>query len=149
MEHNEELTIEGVKALLGFRSTIGSVKEALPPARSLLMASFLEANKIDVAGTKLTTGARALSKHVHRCSSGWWGNFSGNDETKNELALNNIAYLIQHACWLNVYHMPSNLVVFEIRVEEGYGARWSADGTKFRGFLEPQMMDGHAKRWKH
>ncbi|MCO5610664.1 hypothetical protein L7F22_064904 [Adiantum nelumboides] len=74
----EELTIEGVKALFGFRSTIGSVEEALLPARSLLMASFLEANKIDVAGTKLTTGARALSKHVHQCSSGWWGNFSGN-----------------------------------------------------------------------
>ena len=22
---------------------------------------------------------------------------------------------------------------------EGYGARWSADGTRFRGFVEPQV----------
>jgi hypothetical protein len=29
--------------------------------------------------------------------------------------------------------------VFEVRQHEGYGARWSADGSEFRGFLEPQM----------
>ncbi|KAI5067300.1 hypothetical protein GOP47_0017828 [Adiantum capillus-veneris] len=126
----EVLSIEGVKALLGFRSTIGSITEALPPSRSLLLASFLEANKTDVVGTKLTSGGRALAKHVHRSSSGWWGPFSGNDEKKNELALNSISYLIQHACWLNIHHMPPNLFVFEIRVKEGYGARWTADGTQ-------------------
>lgn len=26
-----------------------------------------------------------------------------------------------------------------MRQHEGYGARWSADGSEFRGFLEPQM----------
>ena len=34
-----------------------------------------------------------------------------------------------------------------------YGARWQllSDGTcsQFRGFLEPQMMDGHSVHWKH
>ena len=39
----------------------------------------------------------------------------------------------------------------EARVPEGYGARWAltADGARFRGFLEPPMEDGHAKRWRH
>ena len=32
-----------------------------------------------------------------------------------------------------------------MRIQEGYGARWEADGTKFRGFLEPQMEGGHEK----
>lgn len=31
----------------------------------------------------------------------------------------------------------------------GYGARWTADGSSFRGFLEPQMVDGHSVGWKH
>lgn len=39
--------------------------------------------------------------------------------------------------------------VFEVRTAEGYGARWLADGSDFRGFLEPQMQDGHAKGWRH
>ena len=31
----------------------------------------------------------------------------------------------------------------------GYGVRWLADGSSFRGFLEPQMEDGHAVGWVH
>lgn len=143
------LDIEGVKALLGFRSTIGTIRDALPPPRSLLLASFVESSGAEVAGTKLTVGGRALAKHVHRSSSGWWGSFTGNDERKNELALRNITYLIQHASWMNVHFMPPESLVFELRVREGYGARWTADGKKFRGFLEPQMVDGHAKKWRH
>jgi hypothetical protein len=32
------------------------------------------------------------------------------------------------------------LGMFEARVLQGYGARWSADGVFFRGFLEPQVF---------
>ena len=32
------------------------------------------------------------------------------------------------------------LGMFEVRVSQGYGARWSADGVFFRGFLEPQVL---------
>ena len=51
--------------------------------------------------------------------------------------------------------------VLEIRTASGYGARWTAnwsncsDGPQlptdieFRGFLEPQMPDGHLKGWMH
>ena len=31
----------------------------------------------------------------------------------------------------------------------GYGARWTADGSMFRGFLEPQMEGGHDAGWRH
>ena len=41
------------------------------------------------------------------------------------------------------------LQVFEVRTAEGYGARWLADGSEFRGFLEPQMEEGHSKGWRH
>ena len=31
----------------------------------------------------------------------------------------------------------------------GYGARWTSDASQFRGFLEPQMVDGHEVGWRH
>lgn len=39
--------------------------------------------------------------------------------------------------------------MIEIRTIEGYGVRWLHDGTEFRGFLEPQMEDGHEVGWRH
>ncbi|XP_058094263.1 uncharacterized protein LOC131240181 isoform X6 [Magnolia sinica] len=33
---------------------------------------------VEVKGSTLTDGARALAKHVNRSSDGWWGNFGGN-----------------------------------------------------------------------
>lgn len=44
--------------------------------------------------------------------------------------MNVISHLISHCCWLNVHILPPHEAVFEIRVADGYGARWSKDGTK-------------------
>jgi len=41
--------------------------------------------------------------------------------------------------------VQGDLAVFELRIAAGYGARWLADGSEFRGFLEPPMEDGHSK----
>uniref|UniRef100_K1QZP0 Uncharacterized protein n=1 Tax=Magallana gigas TaxID=29159 RepID=K1QZP0_MAGGI len=53
-----------------------------------------------------------------------------------------IAYRVKEIMIHDVY-------ILEVRQEEGYGARWTADGSSFRGFLEPQMVDGHSVGWKH
>ena len=45
--------------------------------------------------------------------------------------------------------LQQDIFVIEARGPEGYGARWTADGTQFRGFLEPQMVDGHEVGWRH
>ena len=42
-----------------------------------------------------------------------------------------------------------DIKVIEIRTLEGYGVRWRHDGSEFRGFLEPQMKDGHSVGWRH
>jgi hypothetical protein len=34
------LGVEGVRALLGMRSTVGTIKDSLPPPKSALMSSF-------------------------------------------------------------------------------------------------------------
>lgn len=47
----------------------------------MLSASYmLYLGGVEVPGSKLTVGARALAKHVHRSSDGWWGVFTGTGE---------------------------------------------------------------------
>ncbi|GAB4859105.1 hypothetical protein Ancab_010570 [Ancistrocladus abbreviatus] len=141
------LGYEGIQSLLGLKSTAGTISDALPPPRSTLVSSFMLPHKPN--GCTLTDGARALAKHSHRGSSNYWGKLEGNDLDKNRLALEVIWHIIAHSCWLNIHVVKPHGAVFEIRVPEGYGARWSKDGTKFIGFLEPYMEDGHSKKWRH
>ncbi|KAL3685998.1 hypothetical protein R1sor_004020 [Riccia sorocarpa] len=168
----KELEVEGIRALLGMRTTMGSIPDALPPPTSALLSSFSEVNNetvsflldspcpllvhhsyryccgaMEVPGSKLTVGARALAKHVHRCSNGWWGTFSGTEPAKNEVSRRKLRRMIEDAVWMNVHVVP--VPVFEIRVAAGYGARWSQDGRTFRGFLEPPMEEGYLHKWRH
>ncbi len=64
------------------------------------------------------------------------------------MALNIANRLIKECCWINIHQLPGDLPIIELRIEQGYGIRWRLDGF-FRGFLEPQMSDGHEKGWKH
>eukprot|EP00051_Salpingoeca_urceolata_P035941 m.32086 g.32086 ORF g.32086 m.32086 type:complete len:408 (-) comp9931_c0_seq2:325-1548(-) len=138
----------GVRFLLGVRRTQGSVAR-LPPPLNACLASFDALHKPQSA-SKLTCGARALAKHCHRDqSTSFWGASTGSIEAKNKHARHVLAKLLSDVTWLNVHLLPHDLAVFEIRNSESYGARWSADGSEFRGFLEPQMEDGHDVGWRH
>jgi len=98
----------------------------------------------------LTVGARALSKHCLRSSDGWWGgNLKGPDSLKNKMAQEICLQILVNTVWMNIHLLPHEIKIFEVRTSDGYGARWSFDGLEFRGFLEPQMEDGHEKGWCH
>ncbi|XP_065866808.1 uncharacterized protein [Euphorbia lathyris] len=139
----------GVQSLLGLAHTSGTVFDALQPPRSALLSSFTLTYNPKVKGSVLTHGARALAKHAERSGNKYWGILSGNDDSKNRLAMNVINCLIVSCRWSNVHIVPPHGAVYEIRTTDGYGARWSSDGTKFIGFLEPYMEDGFSKGWKH
>jgi hypothetical protein len=143
------LSYTGVQNLLGLSHTTGSIFHALPPPRSMLLSSFMLPYKPKIKGCRLSHGARALAKHVDRSSDGFWGVLQGTDSDKNERAMDIINRFIGNCCWMNIHIVPPHGEVFEIRVAQGYGARWSRDGTKFIGFLEPYMEDGHSMAWKH
>ncbi|XP_002987745.2 uncharacterized protein LOC9651814 [Selaginella moellendorffii] len=145
----QSLKVEGVASLLGLRATKGTLVSALPPPRSRLLASFLARNSESVPSSKLTVGGRALAKHVNRSSAGWWGACSGTETAKNKVALKAVCRIIDQASWMNTHHLPQSTHIFEIRVQDGYGARWSSDGKQFRGFVEPPMKDGHSSKWRH
>ena len=167
-----------IMALLGLRRTVGTVSECFPtasdhagyddtkegylfpPSPSQLFESSRRVNK---PGTKanLTVAARALAKHAHRGAEGFFGSISGGDAQKNNHAEQVVSKLIKEAAWINIHAfggVDDARPVVEVRVEEGYGARWSAVWTtdaftptdiQFRGFLKPNSEDGHESRWRH
>ena len=140
------LGTRGLLDLLNIRHTQGSV-DIFPPSIATLLESFNEKHK---PTTNLTVGARALSKHCHRdVTSEWWGACAGSEQEKNEHANAVVMRILGDASWINIHMLPHDLKVIEVRCAEGYGARWGHDGKVFRGFLEPQMEDGHATGWKH
>jgi hypothetical protein len=129
---------KGRLLLQGFRQTVGTVVEE-PPSIDVLVSSF---EKQWHENDQLTVGARALSKHVHRSRNGWYElhdkDFVGPSVRKNQIAKELLQRMIENSIWFNVHSLPHNVVVFEIRVREGFGCRWDLEG-EFRGFLEPMM----------
>ncbi|KAG6909977.1 hypothetical protein DXG01_013977 [Tephrocybe rancida] len=157
----------------GLAYTVGSALGSTPPTTEMCLSAFLVLNK---AG--LTVGARAWSKHSHRSqpspgseasarretSSGWWGSPSGPVSVINERAIALFWKVMNSATWRNLHWLPHQVLVYEARVLEGYGMRWSLDEKNhtesdadtekerlwaFRGFLEPQMKNGHEIGWRH
>ena len=69
--------------------------------------------------------------------------FRGTELQKNEDANQKLNQVLTECVWVNVHIITHSDIIVECRVEQGYGMRWNGDGV-FRGFLEPQMEDGHA-----
>lgn len=144
----------GVLTLLGLRETTGSISTSLPPTIDSLSKHFLEQHTKEnpknpkVKISILTVGARALCKHSHRASEGFWPEATGKEIEKNKKAETILKMFYEKCIWINIHGLPHDIAIIELRVEKGYGIRWQIDGM-FRGFLEPQMEDGHEKGWRH
>lgn len=142
----------GILRILGMRHTIGSdPRNVLPPSwKSLLEAASSQKHALSVA-------ARARAKHAHRGKDQFFGVVGGNAETQNIEAHQIVLSLLRDAAWINIHTFGGKTLPFlEVRVASGYGARWKIESTEldaskvsFRGFLEPQMPDGHERNWRH
>ncbi|KAH7908704.1 hypothetical protein BJ138DRAFT_1157046 [Hygrophoropsis aurantiaca] len=156
--------------LFGLALTVGSACGSHPPSREKCLAAFTATNK-----GKLMAGARAWSKHSHRSEEyenggtkrmGWWGKPSGPVAGINEKSLELFERVMDGATWKNLHWLPHQILVYEVRVEEGYGMRWSQDRSgvgavggdlteeteppwTMRGFVEPMMENGHELGWRH
>lgn len=150
----------GVLALLGQRCTVGTDRENnwLPPSRRQLLDAARQPHK-KPGRSQLTAAARARAKHAHRGAERFFGVVQGSPDEQNRATMTILNNLLAQAVWINI-HTFSGMEnpVLEIRVRSGYGARWTADWSQhggrptnvtFRGFLEPQMSDGHEKGWRH
>lgn len=138
----------GLLDLLGLRKTVGTA-DVWPPPRRVLEETFCQRHSPQTK-SPLTVGARALAKHCHRDhSSSWWGVSAGSEAAKNEHAFQKVSEILDNATWINIHQLPHEVLTIEVRQENGYGARWTSDGQQFRGFVEPQMINGHEVSWKH
>lgn len=151
----DKLSERGILTLLGLRETAGSINTYLPPSITILSSNFLEQHTKEPSPNNpkakipiLTVGARALCKHSHRASEGFWPDAKGGDSIKNQKAETMLKMFFEKCIWINIHGLPHEIAIIELRIDKGYGIRWQIDGM-FRGFLEPQMENGHEKGWKH
>jgi hypothetical protein len=147
----------------GLAYTVGSALGSMAPSTDACLAAFVAPNKVG-----LTAGGRAWSKHAHRSAgedsasdAGWWGRARGPVATINENALKLFWRVMDRASWRNLHWLPHQVLVYEVRVPEGYGMRWSQDRSgvlndeeldrlwTFRGYVEPMMENGHELQWRH
>ncbi|KAF9070939.1 hypothetical protein BDP27DRAFT_1219825 [Rhodocollybia butyracea] len=162
----------GIHLAYGLAYTVGSALGSIPPSIHVCLTAFTLPNKVH-----LTAGARAWSKHAHRSivddtptpkkepPTGWWGNPSGSVQKVNENALALFWKIFGTSTWRNLHWLPHSVLVYEVRIAEGYGMRWSQDQSMkdsldadadaemppwiFRGFVEPMMENGHELGWRH
>ncbi len=166
----------GILEYLGLRTTIGSIGSDessnssstcgfcsdkylnyIPNVETLLQAAN-QPCRPNSNTPRLTVSGRARAKHAHRGSvDQYFGVVKGSTLEKNHAASTIVLNMINDALWINI-HVFGGVAdpVLEIRLKEGYGARWSiimgslqVKKIIFRGFLEPQMTDGFDKKWRH
>ena len=139
----------------GLAYTIGSALTCLPPpSQEICLQAFLVTNK---AG--LTAGARAWSKHAHRSGNAsipdappnsasdnlikslrWWGTPSGPVARINERAVELFWRVWRDATWRNLHWLPHQVLVYEVRVPEGYGMRWAQDRRDLESVSEAMRV---------
>ncbi|KAL1930370.1 hypothetical protein VTP01DRAFT_10532 [Rhizomucor pusillus] len=139
----------------------GNTLSEMPPSLNECVKAFCTIHRKQSSSSaaaakpnQLTVGAKALSKHWHRDrkTQFWGSNFNGTEAAKNERAEDILVKILKNTVWRNLHTLPHNEIVYEVRQSEGYGARWIRRGSnrwEFRGFLEPQMEDGHTVGWIH
>jgi hypothetical protein len=189
-----EASDERMLRLLGMRNTVGtacdtsdasdSLRRICPSRTSLLEAAEQPHRKSNSVKrdnhASLTVAARARSKHAHRGQEGFFGVAKGSVKVQNEESRKIIQTFLENAIWINIHKfggLQEGQMTVEIRVVEGYGARWiiekmpttgdenisgsdaaaaaksvdehSAHKVAFRGFLEPEASNGHDQKWRH
>lgn len=129
----EKTPFEVVLLILGQRLTSASKRDemGIPPESEVLLESCFEPfNK------EISIASRAWEKHVGRKKDSIFGEIKGNTIQKKEKVEELIHYIINHKTWWNIFYHYKHDLVYEIRVQNGQGLRWSEDGKKFIGFLE-------------
>lgn len=120
--------------ILGQRITPASIQtqKALPPSKGILIEQAFTLHNQEI---KLVV--RAWEKHAGRNETDFWGVINGTPQKKEAHVVQLVSEIIQNHTWWNVFEHFKHGDVYEIRVGNGYGMRWSISNNKFIGFVEP------------
>lgn len=131
----ENEKFENILVLSGQRLTPASVRNetAIPPHKNVLLESCFSS-----FNNQISFAVRAWEKHVGRTENSFWGTtVKGNPKEKEQQVKKIIMYCLEHKTWWNVFFHYKHELVYEIRIPNGQGIRWTNDGKKLIGFLEP------------
>ena len=124
-----ELPPPCLSLLLSCRVTHGSTcaisRGVLPPPPHDLVVAFGRRHQVDQL---FSVGARALAKHHHRDeTASWWGSdvTKGTQPQKNVAGLAVLHRVLADIAWANCHMLPHDVVTYEVRNSQGYGARWT------------------------
>ncbi|EAL65277.1 hypothetical protein DDB_G0284457 [Dictyostelium discoideum AX4] len=148
-EFFKNLSNRNLLTMFGIRKTKLSLDTILLPGPIQLIKSSNLLHSPPPATSKLTVSSRALSKHGIRSKDSFWGSDKGPELVKNKRSEAVLIKILKEPTWINIHLLPHDIKILEIRNQQGYGLRWTADGCFFRGFLEPQMEGGHEIGWRH
>lgn len=129
----EKTPFEIILIILGQRLTSASQRDenGIPPAKEILLESCFEP-----FNSEISIVARAWEKHVGRNKNSIFGEIKGNKIQKREKIEKLVHHIIANKTWWNIFYHYKHNLVYEIRIENGQGMRWTADGKQFIGFLE-------------
>lgn len=132
---------KGFLVMLGVRNTNKTTVD-LPPKREKLVNEF---NKPFSSKSRITVGARAVTKHADRNTRRdcFWGSVSGNEDSRNINSNLICLDIIANAAWISIFELNSNTKIVEIRNGEGFGIRWEYSDyftCTLKGLVEPQWI---------
>jgi hypothetical protein len=129
----EETPFEIILLILGQRLTSASRRDetGIPPEKEILLESCFQP-----FNTEIFIVTRAWEKHVGRKTDSIFGEIKGNANQKKETVEKLVHHILNNIAWWNIFYHYKHDLVYEIRIENGQGMRWSADGKRFIGFLE-------------
>ena len=116
------LGIRGILTMLGVRKTVASGDMILTD-KGVLISSFckpivamtedekMKRKKVE----KLIVGARALTKHAHRSSEGFWGSGTGSEADRNQQAKTALNRILTNCIWINIHSLPHNEYMIEVK----------------------------------
>lgn len=133
--------------ILGQRTTKASIIDyrAFPPDECVLYSAASETLADDVP---LCHAAKALDKHAGRSEQdeqNFWPAAAGSDADKNSAATQVVTQLLDNATWWNVFAHGEHGLLYEVRIASGHGARWTANGDRFIGFVDPFETQANAQ----
>lgn len=115
------LGIRGILTTLGVRKTVASGDMILPDKKLLIknfckpIAELTEEEKMKrKVVEKLTVGARALMKHAHRSSEGFWSSGTGSEAEHNQRARTVMNQIMDNCIWVNIHSLPHDEYMVEV-----------------------------------
>lgn len=131
----QETPFEIILLILGQRLTSASRHDetGIPPEKAILLESCFQPYN-----NEITIAERAWEKHVGRVKDNRsiLGEIKGNRSQKRLMVEKLVYHFMGYKTWWNIFYHYKHELVYEVRLENGQGMRWSADGKRFIGFLE-------------